>query len=293
MSVVKAKLTLFFLYFLSFFPLKAINLLGSMAGYVLSITPNSLRSVTKINLTICFPSKTEKEIHILTRKSLKESSKSFFESGKCWVTYPRIPINQIIEVEGKSLVLNSLKEGNGVILFTPHMGNIEILLRYLAENFNCTVPYTPSKMASLDIFVRRARELMGANMVTASSSGVKTLFSSLKKKGLIIIASDQVPKRENGLIANFFGTQALSVSLISSLAIRTKSACHSVFCIRLKKGKGFKIIFNKKISDMNVLSTQEGVNLMNKELEECIMMAPEQYAWEYKRFKHSVFKNPY
>ena len=245
MSVVKAKLTLFFLYFLSFFPLKAINLLGSMAGYVLSITPNSLRNVTKINLKICFPGKTEAAIRILTRNSLKESAKSFFESGKCWVTYPRIPINQIIEVEGKSLVLDSLKEGNGVILFTPHMGNIEILLRYLAENFNCTVPYTPAKIPSLDTFVKRSRELMGANMVPASS-GVKTLFSSLKKKGLIIIASDQVPKRKNGLIANFFGTQALSVSLISSLAIRTKSACHSVFCIRLEKGKGFKIIFNKE-----------------------------------------------
>ena len=293
MSAVKSKLTLFFLYFLSIFPLKALNLLGSMVGYVLSITPNNLRNATKINLKICFPAKTEEEIHILTRNSLKESSKSFFESGKCWVTYPRITINPILEVEGKSLVLNSLKEGNGVILFTPHMGNIEVLLRYIAENFNCTAPYTPAKIPSLDIFVKNAREMMGANMVAASSSGVKTLFSSLKKKGVIIIASDQVPKRKNGLMANFFGTQALSVSLISSLAIRTKSACHSVCCIRLEKGKGFKIIFNKKISDMNVLSTQEGVNLMNRELEECIMMAPEQYAWEYKRFKHSVFENPY
>ena len=44
---------------------------------------------------------------------------------------------------------------------------------------------------------------------------------------------------------------------------------------------------------MNYLDGQEGVNLMNRELEECIMKAPEQYAWEYKRFKHSVIKNPY
>ena len=32
---------------------------------------------------------------------------------------------------------------------------------------------------------------------------------------------------------------------------------------------------------------------MNRELEKCIMFAPEQYAWEYKRYKHSKSKDPY
>ena len=293
MNAVKINLTIFFLFFLSILPLRIINLMAHLAGYFLYTTSNSLRNITKINLQICFPYKTEKEIQILTRNSLIESSKNFFESGKCWITYPRIGINKIIEVEGKELVLNSLEEGNGVILFTPHIGNIEVLINYLAENFNCTIPYTPVKIPSLDILVKKARETMGAKMVTASSSGVKALFVSLKKGGLIVIASDQVPREENGLISKFFGTQALTVSLVSRLAVRTKSVCHSVCCIRLGKGMGFKIIFSKKIGDMNVLTIQDGVNLMNRELEECIMKAPEQYAWEYKRFKHSVFENPY
>ena len=107
------------------------------------------------------------------------------------------------------------------------------------------------------------------------------------------MASDQVPKKSNGIISNFFGIPALSVSLISSLAIRTKSPCHSVSCIRLKKGKGYRIIFSERLEKLNTLGVQQGVNLMNTELEECIMKAPEQYAWEYKRFKHSNFKNPY
>jgi len=66
-----------------------------------------------------------------------------------------------------------------------------------------------------------------------------------------------------------------------------------VSCIRLKKGKGYKVIFSERIEKLNTLGVPEGVNLMNTELEECIMKAPEQYAWEYKRFKHSNFKNPY
>ena len=141
--------------------------------------------------------------------------------------------------------------------------------------------------------MKRARLLMGAEMVKADSGGVKSALKALNRGEVIIMASDQVPKKKNGIISNFFGTPALSVSLVSSLAIRTESPCHSVSCIRLKKGKGYKVIFSERIEKLNTLGLPEGVNLMNTELEECIMKAPEQYAWEYKRFKHSNFKNPY
>jgi len=149
------------------------------------------------------------------------------------------------------------------------------------------------KIDAVDELMKRARLLMGAEMVKADSGGVKSALKALNRGEVIIMASDQVPKKKSGIISNFFGTPALSVSLVSSLATRTESPCHSVSCIRLKKGKGYKVIFSERIEKLNTLGVPEGVNLMNTELEECIMKAPEQYAWEYKRFKHSNFKNPY
>lgn len=292
MTQVKASLAKFMVFFLSLVPLSVLHLLANIIGYILSLVPNNHKKVTKINLNLCFPKKTDNEIKYLTKRSLIESSKNFLESGKLWLKNPN-KINKFLEVEGEQFVVQSIKKGKGVILFTPHMGNIEILINYLARSFNCTIPYRPQRILAIDNLVKNAREKMGAKMVKASSSGVKALLTALKKGELIAMASDQVPKKENGIISVFFGKKALSVSLVSSLAVRTKSPCHSVYCLRLKKGKGFKIIFNKELVDMNYLDGQEGVNLMNRELEECIMKAPEQYAWEYKRFKHSVIKNPY
>ena len=242
---------------------------------------------------MCFPQKTQKEINLLTNKSLKETLKNLLESGKCWIAYSQRSFNKTLEVEGGALLEDSLSEGKGVILFTPHSGNIEILINYLSKNFGCTIPYTPSKIASLDLLVKQARESMGANMVPASSSGIKSLLKTLQKGGLIALASDQVPNKGSGIISTFFGTQALSVSLVASLAKKTKSPCHSIFCLRLPKGRGFKIVINHRISKLNNCDITEGVNLMNRELEKCIMHSPEQYAWEYKRFKHSTFENPY
>ena len=282
-----------FLNLFSYISLKNIHFLGEISGFLLSIAPGSLKSTTETNLKLCFPDKTAKEIHTLTRKSLKETSKSLFESGKSWITYPKLDINKLVEVEGKDLILRSLEEGRGVILFTPHIGNIEILINFVANNFKSTIPYTPAKISALDSIMNSARDLMGANMVKADSGGVKSSLITLREGNLIMMASDQVPKKSNGIISSFFGVSALTVSLISTLSKKTKSPCHSVVCLRQSRGQGFRIIFSEKINQLNDLDVQDGVNLMNRELEKCIMKAPEQYAWEYKRFKHSTFESPY
>jgi len=287
-GLLKLFLTLF-----SYISLKYIHFLGEISGFLLSIVPNSIKSTTKTNLKLCFSDKTSKEIDILTRKSLKETSKSLLESGKSWIAYPKLDINKLVEVEGRDLILRSLEEGRGVILFTPHIGNIEILINFVANNFKSTIPYTPAKISALDSIMNSARDLMGANMVKADSGGVKSSLITLREGNLIMMASDQVPKKSNGIISSFFGVSALTVSLISTLSKKTKSPCHSVVCLRQSRGQGFRIIFSEKINQLNDLDVQDGVNLMNRELEKCIMKAPEQYAWEYKRFKHSTFESPY
>ena len=282
-----------FLTLLSLISLKNIHFLGEALGFLLSILPNSARNNTKINLKLCFPNSSDQEIKVLTRKSLKETSRSLLESGKSWITFPKTGVANIIQIEGMKLVSESLSQEKGAILFTSHLGNIEVLISFLAQNFKCTILYTPAKINAVDELMKQARLLMGAEMVKADSGGVKSALKALNRGEVIIMASDQVPKKKNGIISNFFGTPAFSVSLVSSLATRTESPCHSVSCIRLKKGKGYKVLFSERIEKLNTLGVPEGVNLMNTELEECIMKAPEQYAWEYKRFKHSNFKNPY
>ena len=97
----------------------------------------------------------------------------------------------------------------------------------------------------------------------------------------------------NGIVTKFFNVPALTMTLVPRLAVKTKSPCHSVYCLRLEKGKGYKIIFSDRLNSLNDCSLKEGLNLMNTELEKCIMKEPEQYAWEYKRFKHSSNKSPY
>jgi KDO2-lipid IV(A) lauroyltransferase len=137
-----------------------------------------------------------------------------------------------------------------------------------------------------------ARKRMGADMVKPNLAGVKSMLAKLKDGGVVLIASDQVPKPEGGLLSNFFSEPALTMTLVSKLKLKTEAPCHSVYCLRKPKGGGFKVMFSKEIKGMD-LDMQSSVDCMNQELEKCIMNAPEQYAWEYKRYKHSGIKDLY
>ena len=128
-------------------------------------------------------------------------------------------------------------------------------------------------------------------MVQPDSAGLKVLIKSLKEKNMVAIASDQVPKQGFGIASTFFGKEIYSMTLVPKLKKVSNCAVHSVYCERRKKAQGFNIYFSDELDLSH--DVQEGVDRMNNEFEECIMTIPEQYSWEYKKFKRSVNKTIY
>ena len=278
---------------LGLLPFKVLHFFSSILGILFYITPNHYRSITKTNLLLAFPDMKPLQVELLLLNSLINSNKSLIETGKIWYSISKGELSNYIVIDGLEFIVDSLNKGTGVILFTPHLGNIEVIIKYLGGRFDCTIPYTISKNQQFEKIMLDARKMMGVKMVEAKLSGVRSLYEDLIKGGLIAIAADQVPDKKNGEIATFFNRQALTMSLVSNLASKTHSPCHSVSCIRGKSGNIFKLFFSKPILDIGGSQIKDSVNLMNRELEKCIMKAPEQYAWEYKRFKHSNTKDPY
>lgn len=284
-------ITKLFLHLLSLLPLKVTSILGNITGWLLYVYPNRHKKITLINLELAFPHLSNEEIMFLCRRSLIETSKTLYESGYVWVRLPGNKLPKSIKIEGFEKILESLNQGGGLILFTPHQANIEILINYLGKNIDCSVPFSKIKNKYLNGVVEEARSKMGVNMVEANISGVKDLITNLKKGKAVAIASDQVPVLSGGELSEFFGQKCLSMSLLWKLQFNTKARIHSMVCIREAKGEGFRIIFSQPLEMPSTI--KEGVDTMNKELEKCIMLAPEQYAWEYKKYRRAGIENPY
>lgn len=292
MSFFITKIIQFFLFIVGLIPLKAIHLLSRWAIFGFLSNMKKTSKTTSANLRLAFPALDEIEIQELTRKSLLETLRVLGELGLAWSRLPGNNLLKQIEVKYLNKVSDSLEKKKGLILFTPHLSNIEILLNSVSREFSCTTLYTPSKNKYMNQVMLAARTRMGAEMVEPNMSGVKSMLNKLKQGGVVVIASDQVPNLEGGLLSNFFSTPALTMTLVSKLKLKTGAPCHSVYCLRKPQGECFEVVYSQEIKGMD-LDMQSSVDRMNEELEKCIMNAPEQYAWEYKRYKHSGLKNIY
>lgn len=280
-----------FLFIISILPLKTLRTFGKILGEILFFFPNRHKNITLVNLRLAFPELSNNEILSLCKKSLVETSTTLLESGYVWIKLPGNCLPKSIQVEGFDSVLDSIKDGCGLLLFTPHQANIEILINFLGQSLDCSVPYSKIKNSYLDEFVKKARAKMGVNMVEVNISGVKKLLNNLNRGEAVAIASDQVPELSGGEISKFFGRECLSMSLVWKLHNKTKARVHSMVCIRGPKGNDFKLIFSPKLEMPHTI--KEGVDTMNKELEKCIMLAPEQYAWEYKKYRKAANEDHY
>jgi KDO2-lipid IV(A) lauroyltransferase len=292
MSFFITKIIQFFLFIVGLIPVKAIHVLSRWAIFVFFSKMKETSKTTSANLRLAFPELDEIDIQSLTKKSLLETLRVLGELGLAWSRLPGNNLLSHIEIKGLNKVSKSLEKKKGLILFTPHLSNIEIMLNSISRELSCMALYTPSKNQYMNQVMLAARRKMGAEMVEPNMAGVKSMLSNLKQGGVVIIASDQVPNLEGGLLSNFFSTPALTMTVDSKLKLKTGAPCHSVYCLRKPQGEGFEVVYSEEIEGMD-LDIKSSVDRMNEELEKCIMNAPEQYAWEYKRYKHSGLKNIY
>jgi KDO2-lipid IV(A) lauroyltransferase len=272
-------------------PYRALYQIGKLMGWIFYLTPNKHKRISLENLNLVFPELTSKELNKLLRESLFHSSMNILECGMVWGSKKYIKDRQFIEVRNFDLIKNSISQNNGVLLFTPHLGNIEILINYLGSEFETTIPYTKPKNSSLDKVITKSRNDAGVKMVPADARGIRKILSGLKEKKLVAIASDQVPKKGNGGFSKFFHKEIYSMTLLPKLQEKTDCKVHLMYCERKKNASGFVIHFKESI-DLKQ-GTREGVDRMNIEFEKCIMELPGQYAWEYKKFKRTSLQSIY
>lgn len=277
---------------MSFLPLRVISWTATSIGASKVLNHSSAFLITAANLRLVFPDMEKKAIMELAISSIKETLKTVFEMGFVWSFLPRKDLSKYVSSQGFEKIKKSLDYNKGLILFAPHLSNIEIILNYMGRQVPCMALYTPSKNKYIDKVMLLVRTRMGVTMVEPNLSGIKSILENLNKGGVVIIASDQVPKLEGGILSNFFSIPALTMTLVSKLKMKSKAPCHSIFCTRVPDGKGFKIRFSEEIAGMD-LDLQSSVDRMNEELEKCIMNSPEQYSWEYKRYKHSSIEGIY
>lgn len=270
---------------LRFLPLRAIHFLGYLTGWGLFLLPNKFRWITLCNLSLCFPEMTATERNRLARKSLTETARTALELGKTWMApYDKMK-RLLVAVRGEAILKAALEKGKGVILIVPHIGSWELLGLNITRYGNITSLYKPPKQDGLEAAISGFRSRGGATLVPTNKQGVMLLLKALKAGEMVGILPDQQPERGSGVFAPFFGLDALTMTLVPKLAARTGAEVVCGFVRRLPASAGFELVILQPEPGIDDPDPVRAATALNRSVEKCVHQAPEQYQWEYKRFK--------
>jgi KDO2-lipid IV(A) lauroyltransferase len=270
-------------------PLSVAHAVGAVIGLVAALFPNRMRHVTRRNLQLCFPNMTRRERQHLERQSLIETGKTLCEAPIFWHKPRQTVLNLVRETPGIAAVQQAHAEGRGIVLLTPHFGAWELGGLYCSSQWPMTILYKPPKQAALDEPIREGRARFGAAVVPTDSSGMRALLRGLKNAEAVGILPDQEPTEGEGVFAPFLGHPALTMTLPMRLIARTRGERQArVFLTiteRLPHARGFRQHFMPAEDDIYSDDMELATAALNRGVETCLRVAPEQYQWSYKRFR--------
>lgn len=292
MSELKSRITIALIRGIGALPLSISRTIGTLLGSSASVLNTRAARVTQKNLSICFPHLHDLERNRLAKQSLRHTGKLAAEVCAI-LSKPADKTFALIKgTEGEELVHSALSNGKGLLVLAPHLGNWEVLGIALTRYAPVTNLYQPPKQAGLDSLIIQGRAKSGATLAPTSPKGVAALLRQLRANGICGILPDQNPNDKNGGdFAPFFGEPAFTMTLVHKLIQRT--GCKAVFAFAKRRRDGyFDVVYRAPppgiYSDHPMLS----LKALNLGVENLVREAPEQYQWEYKRFKFSSPQRP-
>jgi len=188
-------------------------------------------------------------------------------------------------------ILRGLARGNkGVIIFSAHFGNWELLAHYLSvSGFPLTVIARRVRMDELEAFLGGIRKRNNLNVAYRDASA-KEIVDLLRAGKFVGIMPDQDMDSISGCFADFFGKSAWTPNGPSVLNYLTGASIAPCFIVR--KGFGHEILIQKPIemarTGDRAKDILENTLRCNKAVEDNIRNFPDHWVWFHDRWKTTV-----
>ena len=180
---------------------------------------------------------------------------------------------------------NDKKSPKGGIIFSGHIGNWDVGLRYLMlEGVKVNAFYRPLSNGYVDKIMSTFRQY---KPIAKGRNGLKDIISAIKRGEYVIIMADQ--KVTDGEPVKFFHEDAKTTTSIARIALKYDVEIVSARGYRTDDGLGFKFEAGRPLEIERSGNLNKDVlkitKTINETLEEWIRQVPSQWFWVHNRWK--------
>lgn len=220
------------------------------------------------------------------KKVIKHQIAANLESFSCVLRPHRLRFDGIDELKAK--LNGSLSKKKGLLIVTGHLGNWELVAYAcsIAANEKFYALAKPSKLkAATKVLTQLRKRLNTIVLWTDSKSLLRDMLKVVRSGFQLGFVMDQKPFSRKGVAVNFMGRDTQFVTGPGKTSIRTGAPIMSVFCMR-EGPLHYKIICKELVeadheeNDLTIVTQK-----MASEIERVIRLYPEQWVWNYRRWK--------
>lgn len=278
---VRAAAALALIRILSFLPIAVARRVAAGLGAIAWYLDTRAARTTRTNLELCITDLDADARRALGRHSLAESAKVMAEMGMLF-HWPEERWLALMTIRGTEHIEWARAHGRCALIMLPHFGNWECMALVLGQ-LGGTGLFDPPRLAFLDAALRAARQRSGATLVPIDAAGLRRVYRVLAGGGMVALLPDQVPARNAGVYAPFFGRPALTMTLAHRL-IQRLHPCVLIGTATRTRG-GFRVEFSLVGDEIYDPDPVASATAMNRAIEDVVRAEPSQYQWEYKRFR--------
>ncbi|ASM36779.1 lysophospholipid acyltransferase family protein [Campylobacter sputorum] len=279
-------LVLFFIKCAKFMPKKFIYYFLDKASLLLFYTLKSRRNLAISNLTHSFKNLNENEIKNLAKETFRSLAKT---TADCLLLInKRAKVEDFFDKSYENKIKSLMQNANtGVLFFTAHFGNWEILTKYVAKiGFPQLVISREGNNTLIEKNITIPFRDEFGNKFAYKDEAMNKIVKALKKGEIVGILTDL--KLNNSILVPFFGRECYTAKTVGSLYLKYHPKIIPIFARRLKNGK-YEIVV-KEFPNLNLSGDkEEDIKLITKTCneiyEDIIKQSPEQWFWMHNRWK--------
>lgn len=229
----------------------------------------------------------EAERRRIARASITNLCGSMFELFSLSWRGPAGVMKLVGPDEDVSALEKPIAEGRGVLLFSAHFNNWELMGAYMAAR-GLPVKAIGRRLNDrrLDAMITRWRSRMGVETIY-QEAGARPPLRHLREGGLLALLADQDVPRLAGEFVEFFGREAYTMTGPAALAVTAKAVSVGVFLVR--KGDRHRLVCTEAIEPPASGTKKERVLELTRrytaEIERIVRVHPEQWAWMHRRWR--------
>lgn len=256
--------------------------LGRKLGRIIYYFSKNSRHVAQTNLNACFPEWDESKRQAVLKASFDNIGIAILETGLSLWAKPK-KLRGLLTIQGYEHVQAAFDKGCGILLVTGHFTPLSIIGRLCAEDYPFDVIYRPQKIAFVNYIAEKAYRRYYNRAIP--NYDMRQVIKALKAGEGIYFTADVNPSRRSSVFAPFFNIEALTPTTPSRLAQITNCHIIPVEHYRDDTMGTYDVRFLPALQIDGTSDYRDDATQINQAIENMVHNHPDQYLWQYKRFK--------